>query len=978
MVSLYIENQLIELDKEVQFAITKTFEDITNPTSIINDWSKTVSIPFTDSNNETFGHIYNPDRITIHDEDLSTGLYFDPLKKLDFRLEWDSAVLMTGYAKMTSVTKTNGTGRYNITLNGELGKVFQEMKKITFDETKYVGEDKDKYWIDGVSYTGDLVINQDYVANLWNTEEVYTDDIFSSSNTIKFAPNNSLTEGFDYTIFQYNINSTEEFTEVLNNINFTTETGIEPKNIIPKGMLPREIGEYRSYLQLPYIHFYKLFLIFKHKFETITGYKIKLDESWFNEYNPYWNNLVYMLKMLDISKENLLINTYDMRFFNDVLGWNESSNVPTTTLYSTLKPMQQFSPEEKKPIVKWDIDVRPFNTNAIISTNKNYQLRLQTEAVYNNGNRNIFKLNPANALEITVNTNYIEVNPDNTYTFITSLGKTYLICDTEYTGNTDGYYKVIRIGEADNSNASFSRFFFDLPLGINLSNIIGDNFYSYISLDAKWVNNNDMIYNVTSKRVSDAWVRLYASDADFKITISEDVKRSNTHFTINDVWDNEYNIFEEILKYCKMYKILINVNDINKEVSFTPSVNFFNKYEILDWTDKLDVSKEYTIKPITFENKYILFNYKDSKSNLNADFKEKYGVNYGEYKLTTDYNFNTETKNLFDKIQTGIGVTPYILSWSSLYDYKEVTYSFPNEVYISTSDKDNKKVDIFGAYLFYNGLKDFDTDESLKLRKVKISDDTDYQVSYNTYCYTQSSDTTKTVTKFPELSNLYNNYFSTFNTPLFNYTSQTIPEVHYNIYTLFWKKYLDERYNTNNKLVTCYLHISPTDYMNFEFNKFIKIENQLYIVNKIYDYDITSNSSTKVDLVTIQDIEGYTTNNFELKYFKVYNKFGEIWDNEYDYIPLGENVGNSTSIYVSSNSDVTISIKEVESGDIDDLIINGVDALDIFHGYYSTVNAGNKVPIKFSVLSGGSDFRCIVTLTNKEGETIDITVVNIQ
>ena len=29
----------------------------------------------------------------------------------------------------------NGEGHYNITLNGELGKVFQEMKKITFDST---------------------------------------------------------------------------------------------------------------------------------------------------------------------------------------------------------------------------------------------------------------------------------------------------------------------------------------------------------------------------------------------------------------------------------------------------------------------------------------------------------------------------------------------------------------------------------------------------------------------------------------------------------------------------------------------------------------------------------------------------------------------------------------------------------------------------------------------------------------------------
>lgn len=83
------------------------------------------------------------------------------------------------------------------------------------------------------------------------------------------------------------------------------------------------------------------------------------------------------------------------------------------------------------------------------------------------------------------------------------------------------------------------------------------------------------------------------------------------------------------------------------------------------------------------------------------------------------------------------------------------------------------------------------------------------------------------------------------------------------IYDIFWAKYIAERYNTQNKIVTCYLDITPQDYAGFEFNHFITIENQLYMINKIYDYDITNNESTKVDLITIQDIEGYTTNNFK-------------------------------------------------------------------------------------------------------------------
>ena len=49
---------------------------------------------------------------------------------------------------------------------------------------------------------------------------------------------------------------------------------------------------------------------------------------------------------------------------------------------------------------------------------------------------------------------------------------------------------------------------------------------------------------------------------------------------------------------------------------------------------------------------------------------------------------------------------------------------------------------------------------------------------------------------------------------------------------------------------------------NFSYGNFIKIDNQIYFVNKIYDYDITSAEPTKVDLITIQDISGYTSNNY--------------------------------------------------------------------------------------------------------------------
>jgi len=105
-----------------------------------------------------------------------------------------------------------------------------------------------------------------------------------------------------------------------------------------------------------------------------------------------------------------------------------------------------------------------------------------------------------------------------------------------------------------------------------------------------------------------------------------------------------------------------------------------------------------------------------------------------------------------------------------------------------------------------------------------------------------------------------------FNVPKYNYTYIENYGGKNALYYNLWNTYINERYNIQNKMLTCYLHLKPTDYSEFKWNNFIKIENQLYFVNKIYDYDITSGNSTKVDLITIQNINAYTTDNYDFDY----------------------------------------------------------------------------------------------------------------
>ena len=493
-IRLYIEDQEIELKEDVQVSITKQFEELSNPTVICNDYTKTVKIPMTTQNNIIFGNIYCPDMITaavpdnlllnmvngeklfqsenlMHtnkeyvvyydhpqiifpqslynpywpsllpqnfhltsykvyrgtassiyetyinnttkigrqsftftltnsmtsaqrcitfylnstsDDNLDThwivfdlntfedgtyqmsfdtavfdttnnqaviknmvltkgvnvvygndianyiGIYFDPFRKLNFRLEWNSDLLMQGYAKMLSTTKENGIGYYEVTLNGELGKVLQEMKKITFD-TALSGESEGKYYIDGSQYVSEQITKELVYSGWTHNQTVQSIDNpnIKFYDIINFAPCNAFDDDFEYNSFQMiNTNYQQEqkkFEDVLTDANFKDSTGVDPDVAIPDGMTPRGIGEFRSYQQQPFIYFNKLFQIFQKKAEALTGYKFNLDESWFTTANTRWYKLVMMLKKLNEDKNTSYQNFYETSSVTNFVTHYDSS-----------------------------------------------------------------------------------------------------------------------------------------------------------------------------------------------------------------------------------------------------------------------------------------------------------------------------------------------------------------------------------------------------------------------------------------------------------------------------------------------------------------------------------------------------------------------------------------------------------------------------------------------------------------------------
>lgn len=916
MIRLFLEGHEVELNESVQFAITKQFEDITSPADIKNDFSKTVEIPFSQKNNKIFGMLFSVDRLIPMSSGQLTGIYFNPYKKIDFRLQWNDTVLLQGYAKIINVKKlSNGQGYYSISLNGELGKVFQEMKKITFD-TKT--EDQ-QYLIDGSKYVSEQ-INKELIYNLWTENIVLdqtlkenTDSGYKLNNIINFAPNNSFDSDFKYNLYQYTNTDGEDNSKTFavtldekaktytgsTGATYENVSGVPAETIIGNGLLAREIGEYRSWLQLPYIYFNQLFQIFMKKTEQITGYTTELDPSWFNNKNPYWSKLVYMLKRLFSDRENEETKTTYTKNISGVALLKTSGNWKTFTswLSSTNKEQQNRYYPDRSTL---------YDTN--ISNEILVVCEKRDDGVW-------YGLNNTSGIEIEIG--YYDELKGTVY----NVNKYLLVSPTStYSYNSNSYTQVLTLPNANNDVLR-------VPFNFD-SSCVGQSYLTYRwrfvgttdtffffnsegepnteqSSSAKWVGGDIRVGFGTFDKYS-SFGNVYWTTNNSTINSYEGVTHTNVNFTLNDLWDNNYNIFDEILDYCKMYRIGVFCDDINKKLIFKPLSKYFSEYKIIDWTDKLVINKEYNIQPITFENKYLLFNY-NGLTKLNDIYKEKYGVNYGEYKLSTDYEFNTNTKNVFNGINNGICNTDSILSWGNLYDKMNFIYTIPKEVMVYNKNKDNKNVNLFGCMFLYNGLTKFDSSEPM--RPVKISDDTRLQEVSREFFYSQNVNTTPTVATYPYLNvKQEGNYnICLFKTPAESYIySKDYFDNTIGIYDNFWKNYVNERYNVQNKMVTCYLKLTPFDVANFQYNHFVKIENQLYFVNKIYDYQIDENIPTKVDLITIQDINGYTDTNFvaEILFFLKDRNHTE-WEEGWSYV-----VVNEDPIYVTSTTRFKIEMSE--------------------------------------------------------------------
>ena len=912
-IQLFLEGQEVELTNDIIFPLNKTFENLANPTEIIVEYSKTINIPMTKINNEIMGHAYSINRtIPTSTSQPNIGLYFDPNKRIPFRLIYNGNLLMEGYAKFTSANYSTNNKYYSLNLYGALGDVFHKLKEVPVEEIDDHCNDREDNSVFNntfawTSFNVDdpqLELNNAHSWEIIGMAPAYRGlyPNFKSDQKYSTVAQEGSTEGFKsfavelrdewkdrYARQKYN-KAYVFLTDAEKQAVDTYIDGLDPEGAIGDGLADNQVHEYRSYHQRPYIYFNKLMQMYQEKCQELTGYTISLDPYWFNPSNPYWTRSCYMLDYLTSdgveTEAKQQIAGYKTSYYSSRSGANKGG-LNTYLGYFRKGTSTRFDMASFTLNFHHQVNYTAETTQDLGRITAIGRKLSSIDLRYNTYSRYIISIY---AYPLDSNGNY---NSSNYRTKVYwAAADPFNASDSTYSpsNNTELVYaSSYEMGPATNNYYTAVYAKLDASCSVPASTFYGDFTYgAYLRVNVECNNTKETYFtsyycpasvNPTGPArlpaVTVGHIIALGSSTDYDITGPTNYISSNMSslpVSLQNVWKKEETPFNVILEYTKMFGLVWSVDYMTKTITIAPRGRYFDGYTIESWDDKLDRSKDFIVEPVIFPSKYIEFGYDSVDGYRYKQYKEKYNMEYGGLKIKTNYDFNTEAEPLFENIQPSISSNRNIIHYSQLlnWDLVSVIRGVPDPVErIECADVDDSKElnmnnwylrgeNIFTSSMPYNSY---------------VTDDNAYMIEHDNYCYYDMiwhnpDDPIHQLQAMPQFSAVYKEGFDEnsasygilFNQPNEDYTTNKVyTEAGGNyIYNLFWNNYISERYNIQNKKLTAYFRLNPSDYFDFKFNKFVTIDNQLFCINKIFDYNIQSTEPTKVELIQITDPNNYS------------------------------------------------------------------------------------------------------------------------
>lgn len=894
-VELYIDNQLVEFETTPQVLLTYKQSELTNPTIVKNSFSKTVTIDATPNNNKIFNCFGNNRWVN--------GAGYNPSKKVGFELYRNGEPVESGYVKLNSVTTNGYKTRYEVTLFGGLG---QFLYNLAYSEDGEERKLRDLIY----PYSLDMEIDKNTVWSAWQhvNGNAVGDDVF---DFINFAPAyNGIPK--DFTANKVAINAAMLPDDFKASIDLEIdEYGTINGWIL--GELQDDLDEWktkdlRSYLQRPVIRMKEIINACCNP-ENNGGYEVVLDEDFFNDSNKYWNDAWLTLPLLtemEQVKSDEEITVTDNGEIITLGGIVDSErftlSVPyfvTSNADVTVQP-NGYGSRLLTGAYTFDKDT------PLIAAN----MAIYTQLVAYSANGNIIGGSAVNSM-------YSPTTKANDFTYelefqapvneikggfysVSNEGYKYRFFDDiaigGYTGGTlpystlvlenfkyeEGmYFKIItKIATVDNGT---------------VKGYAGKLFW-YEGYDAFPVD-SELSYSwgeVEGNKVKQGWI----------------IKKET-------LLNSEHTPADYFLSYIKLFNLHIWKDMYEKKFYVSERSNFYTG-EYIDLEDVTDRS-EVIINPLSFDAKWYDFQYDmETSGALYKDYNNEYGIPYGIQKIDTNYNFDNTSKNLLEKnafkgcimsrgksryyidlfadtYSQTIPMPPYLQDgmqtflFNSSGDTTQGTYitpklSTPDNTVTWRTDKnfditpkpsfvDEKGEPIDGqdVLLFYNGKTEMKDLEGNYLRYFLTDDIVEFeQLNEGEPCwiwtsspYAENNETIAiNVSYLPNFSRYITNennwimHSWDFGTPKVLYIPDYNIDDTSNLYTQFWRSYIQDLYSVNTRIVKTKTLLKERVVGDW-LRRFYYFDGSYWVLNEITDYDITSNGLTSCTFVRINNPQNY-------------------------------------------------------------------------------------------------------------------------
>lgn len=885
-IELYIGNIRADIGEQSPVLFTYTAEELRNPTIVKNSYSQQLTLAGTLNNNKIFQSFFRLD--------AASGDAFNPSKRAPFRIFADGGrVVVAGYCKLDGVQRTGVEVAYKVTLFGGLGGFLytlqynddgtRSLADLTFtDETGTVRD---------VAFT----INRAAVLEAWNN--AYTaaslwsivnfavcyegvPDKFDAARALVKAAENGL-----------------ETSVTKDGKTYSARQGFAEVDL-PGDMTAWQVKDLRSYLQRPVLSVRAILRAICNPVNN-GGYTVHLDPAFFEDTNSHYYSTWLTLKKLtalalpvETGTARSVISTALQQI--DFLGLeaNASGLVTIDFAPSFIAVPSSLS---AGAVLSW----YGYGTGAVQDRRAMRGLLVQAVAYDSEGNAiggsKVVAFGPAgeaytDAVQFAKACNGGTL-PTPRYDNGTG--------EEQFGAYYSGQWEVETQGRARWNGD-------DVTLTIETQRAASVVVYA----DRVQYNNNysggwlEVYENKNIDAVAAVSAMYIEGDMSYTYQTPAEV-RSGAQITQQMLLSDTMSPAEFLLSYCKRYGLQIRVNDDTKDVYIERRQTTYSNVEVVDLSGRVDRSREISIVPVPYSTQKMEFKEEPVGAAYAEDYKSRYGHEYGAKRLNTGYEFNAEIKQLLDgyKFKSAPEVKARDLAFLTVANPRRpavflnsglkyrlfapdntetteldvpaipdtVTYTYWNETYktydetprLQLCDEGGKGLDGDGILVFYQGRR--------ALRpNVFVSDDEPAMFLGNKDkpCW------------ILEPATVYNNgrqqWYALFGRFRYGDAQHTtisemlefatpaeidipgvtlVPDV--DVYALFWRAYMSDRYNPDTKVLTCYIDTNGIRFDAEALRRFYWIDGAVWVLNKIDSLDLNGDGVTKCEFVQVQNISNY-------------------------------------------------------------------------------------------------------------------------